>query len=80
MQFDFTGEVAGSCHLKFADGKIETGPGAAEKPDIVIHAPFEVWMDILTGKADGQALFIEQKYTVAGDLSLLLRMKELFGR
>jgi multimeric flavodoxin WrbA len=80
MQFDFTGEVAGSCHLKFADGKIDTGLGAAERPDILIRTPFEVWMDILTGKADGQKLFMEQKYTVEGDLSLLLRMKELFGR
>ena len=79
MQFDFSGEMAGVCHLQFADGKIETRAGAAERPDLVVRTPFELWMDILTGKADGQRTFMEQKYTVEGDLALLLRMKELFG-
>jgi hypothetical protein len=37
-------------------------------------------MDIMTGKADGQQMFMEQKYKVIGDLSLLLRMNQLFGR
>jgi predicted lipid carrier protein YhbT len=37
-------------------------------------------MDIMTGKADGQQMFMEQKYTVDGDLNLLLRMNELFGK
>lgn len=32
------------------------------------------------GKADGQQTFMEQKYTVDGDLSLLLRMNEFFGQ
>jgi predicted lipid carrier protein YhbT len=37
-------------------------------------------MDIMTGKADGQQMFMQQKYKVTGDLSLLLRMKDLFGK
>ncbi len=80
MQFEFSGEATGSCHLKFAQGKIEARMGAAEKADVLIRTPFELWMDILTGKADGQLMFMEQKYTVEGDLSLLLKMKEIFGR
>jgi len=39
-----------------------------------------VWMDIMTRKADGQQMFMEQKYKVFGDFSLLLRMNQLFGR
>ncbi len=34
----------------------------------------------MTGKADGQQMFIEQKYKVMGDLSLLLRLNQLFGK
>ena len=37
-------------------------------------------MDIITGKADGQQMFMQQKYKAVGDLSLLMRMKELFGK
>jgi hypothetical protein len=36
-------------------------------------------MDILTGKADGQQMFLDQKYTVEGDPALLMQMDQLFG-
>jgi hypothetical protein len=29
-------------------------------------------MDIMTRKADGQQMFMEQKYTVEGDLALMI--------
>jgi putative sterol carrier protein len=54
--------------------------GTAEKPDLTIESPFEVWMDIMTGKADGQQMFMEQQYRVDGDLSLLMRMNQIFGK
>jgi len=80
IQFKFTGEAEGSCHFKIEDGKIQAALGSAEKPDLTIEAPFGVWMDIMTRKADGQQMFMEQKYKVFGDFSLLLRMNQLFGR
>jgi len=36
-------------------------------------------MDIMTRKADGQKLFMEQKYSARGDLTALMRFKDLFG-
>lgn len=80
IQFDFSGEVEGSCYLVIRDGRCEPSEGSADRPDLTIEAPFEVWMDIMTGKADGQQMFMAQKYKVSGDLSLLMRMGELFGR
>jgi len=79
LQFDFTGEQSGSCSFIIADGGIEEFMGPAAGPDLVVKAPFEVWMDILTGKADGQDAFMKGKYTAEGDLTLLMRMKELFS-
>jgi len=80
IQFTFSGEAEGSCHFKIEDGKIQAALGAAERPDLTIDAPFSVWMDIMTRKADGQQMFMEQKYKVSGDFSLLLRMNQLFGK
>jgi multimeric flavodoxin WrbA len=80
IQFDFSGEAEGSCYFHIENRQIEAHLGSAEKPDLTIEAPFEVWMDILTGKADGQQMFMEQKYRVNGDLSLLMRMNQFFGR
>ncbi len=79
LQFNFSGEVEGSCHLEIENGKIEAKEGAAEKPDLTIESPFEVWMDVITGKAEGQQMFMQQKYKAVGDLSVLMRMKDLFG-
>jgi putative NADPH-quinone reductase len=80
IQFKFSGEVNGACHFKIGDGKIQAVLGFAEKPDLMIEGPFSVWMDIMTRKSDGQQMFMEQKYKVSGDFSLLLRMNQLFGR
>ncbi|MGD2124948.1 MAG: SCP2 sterol-binding domain-containing protein [Desulfobacteraceae bacterium] len=80
LQFNFSGDTGGSCHFKIENGEIDAIMGASEKPDLTIDAPFDVWMDIMTGKADGQQMFMEQKYKVVGDLSLLMRINELFGK
>ncbi len=78
--FRFSGEVEGYCHFRIEDGTIASRSGSPDKPDLTIDAPFQVWMDIMTGEADGQQMFMEQKYRAEGDLSLLMRMKEMFGR
>jgi multimeric flavodoxin WrbA len=80
IQFNFSGEVTGGCYFKVSDGKIEAHEGITENPDLTIESPFELWIDIMAGKADGQKMFLEQKYKAIGDLSLLIRMKDLFGR
>lgn len=80
LQFNFAGEVQGVCHFDISDRKIQAGAGAVDNASLTINTPFELWMDIMTGKADGQQMFMEQKYTVDGDLELLLRMNEFFGR
>jgi len=80
IQFTFLGEVEGACHFRIENGKIVAQEGAAENPDLMIESPFDVWMDIVTEKADGQQLFFQEKYKTDGNLSLLIRMKDLFGR
>jgi putative sterol carrier protein len=79
IQFNFSGDAEGSCHFRVEDGTIEVRPGPAQNPTLTIESPLQVWIDIMSGKADGQQMFMEQKYKVHGDFSLLLRMKQLFG-
>jgi multimeric flavodoxin WrbA len=80
MQFHFSGEAQGSCYFRIENGGIKAEMGEANNPDLTIETPFEVWMDIMTGKANGQQMFMEGKYKVTGDLSLLLQMNKLFGK
>ncbi len=78
MQFEFTGSVEGSCYFIIADGTIKAEEGKSERPDLIIKTPFEVWMDIVTGKSDGAEMFMEGKYEAKGNLEFL-DMSKLFG-
>ena len=71
LQLDFSGEVDDSCYFEIERGNVDAEKGSKENPDITIETPFDLWMDIITGKADGQQMFMEQKYTVKGDLPLM---------
>ena len=79
LQFNLSGDVQGTCHFQIENETVNTFQGPAENPDLTIDAPFDVWMDIMTGKADGQQMFMAQKYKVQGDLSLLMRMGQTLG-
>ncbi len=79
IQFNFSGQVAGECYFVIENGRFKTGLGKSNNPDLVIESPFEVWMDVMTKKADGQKMFMEKKYTTQGDISILMRMGEFFG-
>ena len=79
LQFNFSGDVQGSCHFRIENGTISAVHDSAESPDLTIDSPFALWMDIMTGKADGQQMFMAQRYKVQGDLSLLMRMNVIFG-
>ncbi len=79
LQFHFSGAQTGSCYFALLENGVEESMGQAPSADLVVNAPFEVWMDIFTGKTDGQDAFMKGGFKAEGDLSLLNRMKELFG-
>jgi multimeric flavodoxin WrbA len=53
LQFTLSGEVEGSCYFTVEKGTIKATLGTAEKSDLTIDTPFELWMDIVAGKVDG---------------------------
>lgn len=74
LQIKFSGDIEDSCYFSVDKGKVEAKRGICEKPDLTIETPFEVWMDIITRKADGAKMLLEQKYQVSGDLGLMLQL------
>lgn len=74
LQFAFSGEVNATCYFEIDSDGVEARKGASESPDLTIETPFEVWMDIMTRKADGQQMFLDQKYRVKGDLALMIAL------
>jgi multimeric flavodoxin WrbA/putative sterol carrier protein len=80
LQFEFSGRVEGTCHFRVDRAGIRAAAAAAERPDLVVRAPFDVWMDILTGKADGGRLLMDGRYVIEGDTDLLVNMSRIFGK
>ena len=79
LQFCFSGSVEGDCFFSIENGMIHAEAGRHAQPTVTIRAPFDVWMDIMTGKADGQEMFFQEKYTVEGDFELMMKMEAMFG-
>jgi multimeric flavodoxin WrbA len=74
LQFRFSGEVEASCYFTIEKGNISSAVGTSDNYDIAIETPFELWMEIMTGKADGREMFMQGKYQVDGDLAMMPRL------
>jgi multimeric flavodoxin WrbA len=79
-QFDVSGAEMFQAHLEISGGICRYHEGRAAAPGVVIHTPGDVWKAIASGEIDGQQAFMAGRYTVEGDLSLLLKLPSLFPR
>ncbi len=79
IQFEVTGRQTGDWLLSIDIGKCTYNEGKATSPDLTIKTPSEVWIAIANKEMDGQQAFMEGKYTATGDMSLLMRLRSLFG-
>lgn len=80
IQFDFSGDLEGVCQFRIADGKITPSAGRTDHADLTIMTPFSLWMDIMSGKLDGQQAFMDQRYQVSGDVAILMQFNQFFKR
>ncbi len=78
-QFVITGAEEFSAYLRIADGQCTYHDGLSDRPDVIIKSPADVWLAVSRGEMDGQSAFMSGKYKVEGDLTLLLKLRSLFG-
>jgi multimeric flavodoxin WrbA/putative sterol carrier protein len=79
-QFEVSGEENLVAHLRISKGVCTYHEGPADKPNLIIKTPADVWLKISRGELSGQQAFLEGRYKVEGDMSLLLKMNHLFSR
>jgi putative sterol carrier protein len=79
-QFEISGPEEFVAHVNIADGTCTYVDGPAEKPNVVVKSPADVWLGVSKGELDGQQAFMSGRYQVEGDLMLLMRLKSLFSR
>ena len=78
IQFHVIGKEPGDYFLHIENGKCTLQEGVSKSPKATIKTPSEVWIAIIKGEIDGQKAFFEQKFTLEGDLMLLLQLRNMF--
>ena len=79
-QFEVSGDENLVAHLRISKGVCTYQEGSADKPNLIIKTPADVWLKISRGELSGQQAFLEGRYKAEGDMSLLLKMNHLFSR
>ncbi len=79
IQFHVTGDEPGDYYLSIADGKCTFNEGISRNPSLTIDTPSEIWLKISRGEINGQLAFMTRKYTVKGNMRLLMKFNKLFG-
>jgi len=78
IQFNVSGDEPGTYYLHIEGGTCTFHKGESPAPALIIKPPSEVWLAVSRGEMDGQMAFMQQKYIVEGDFSLLIKLTDLF--
>lgn len=80
-EFNLTGDGGGKWQVIIKDQKVEVkeGANATARADITISMAAQDYLDMLSGKLNGQEAFMKNKLRIEGDMGLALRMQSLFS-
>jgi len=79
IQYDITGESGGSYHVAIADGKCSLAEGPAASPNLTLTMAAPDWLDMVSGKLNGQMAFMSGKLKLKGDMGLAMKLAGMFG-
>ncbi len=77
-QYDVTGDGGGKWYTAIADGELTVGEGEHENPNITITVADSDYIDMVSGKLNGQTAFLTGKLKIKGDMSLAMKLGTLF--
>ena len=80
IQFNLTGDGGGTYHVVIKDGTCTVGEGAHASPNMTMTMAAQDYVDMNTGKLNGQMAFMSGKLKIAGDMGLAMKMQSLFKR
>jgi putative sterol carrier protein len=78
VQYHLTGDEGGDWIITIRDGKCTVAEGIAENPKMTMTADAHEFGDILLGKIDGMAAFMQGKLQLKGDLNLAMKLTSFF--
>ena len=78
VQYHLTGEEGGDWIIDISRGKCTVTEGNHPNPKMTMTADAREFADILLGKMDGMAAFMQGRLQLAGDLNLAMKLTSFF--
>jgi len=78
IQYEIGGEGGGTWNAVIKDGTCKVSAGTAPSPNLTLQMSGQDWLDMLSGKASGQMLFMSGKLKLKGDMALAMKLGSLF--
>ena len=78
IQYHLTGEEGGDWIIAIKDGACKVTEGVAENPKMSLTADAREFGDILLGKMDAMAAFMQGKLQLKGDLNMAMKFTSFF--
>ena len=80
IQFNLTGDGGGNYHVVINDGACSVVEGTHASPNMTMTIAAQDYVDMISGKLNGQMAFMSGKLKIAGDMGLAMKMQTLFKR
>ena len=80
VQFELSGEEAQISHLIIKNQKCTYVYEASENPTVTVKSDSKLWLDISNGDVDSVEAYINKKYEMFGDASVMLKFNEMFDK
>jgi putative sterol carrier protein len=78
-QFNVTGDNGGTYYVDLTGDAPAVAAGTAENANCTITAADSDFVDIVSGKLNGQMAFMTGKLKIAGDMGLALKLQKIIG-
>jgi len=80
VQFELSGEEAQESYLVIRNQKCTFNSGKHPNPTLTVKADSKLWLDITNGDVNGVNAFINEKYEMVGNASIMLNFDKLFDK
>jgi putative sterol carrier protein len=78
IQYNVSGDGGGTWNAAIKDGTCTVKEGAASSPNLSLDIAAQDWLDMLSGKQNGQMLFMSGKLKIKGDMGLAMKLGSMF--
>src|SRR3990172_1372184 len=80
IQFCLSGDNGGDWYVTIKDGTATVAKGKVPSANMTMSMAANDYVDMTTGKLNGQMAFMSGKLKIAGDMGLAMKMQSLFKR